>query len=181
MSDSKKNLFDSEMQINSSFSYLASTDSFLFHEEPLEEMFRERSAYLKNSKKSCDTWIQLKPEFLKRNRLVESSGFYKKSVVECLDNAISHHPYPVLISTNKSYLDWLQLRLGYFENINTLEEHTFNIKKSEGSEISEIINTLNGILEIGEIQSKENFQSDGISGIYKQNIQIQKKHEEIRI
>jgi len=81
--------------------YILGSKQFLFNEEPLEEMLRERAEnYIKNQK-NLNFWILPNPTFL---NLPEYENVRKK-LPPNNENIVG------IISTNKSFITWLKLRL----------------------------------------------------------------------
>ena len=91
----------------------------------IEELLRERSSYYVNKNLSNDFWILLNPNFLKNNDILEKfskTNYFKKFNLEKIF-------YVVIVSPNIEFINWIKLRLGYFEN---LDELTYKIFKSDG-------------------------------------------------
>lgn len=80
--------------------FAIATRKFLIEEEPLEEILRERISYYKSSNKPIDFWFVEKEEFFTNPQLQQ---FMTK------DN----QPFAAIVSTNKTFINWIKLRVGY--------------------------------------------------------------------
>ncbi|MEM7648042.1 MAG: MgPME-cyclase complex family protein [Cyanobacteria bacterium P01_A01_bin.70] len=80
--------------------YLLASQKFLLEEEPLEEVLRERRRYYQEHEKVLDFWLVKQPAFL------ESPGFGDVKQ-RCPQPAVA------VISTDKTLITWLKLRLEY--------------------------------------------------------------------
>ncbi|WP_204138382.1 MgPME-cyclase complex family protein [Halomicronema sp. CCY15110] len=80
--------------------YLAASQKFLLEDEPLDEVLRERRRHYQEQEKEIDFWLVKQPAFL------ESEGFGEIK---------SRCPQPAaaVISTDKTVITWLKLRLEY--------------------------------------------------------------------
>lgn len=72
----------------------------LLTSQVLEEILRERSNYYLSRNKIFDFWILISPKFLSTYQATNKSNVYG-----------------VIISSNKDFIEWLKLRLGYFTTI----------------------------------------------------------------
>ena len=96
-----------------------------FKNQVIEELLRERSSYYANKNISNDFWIILNPNFLKNDLFLEKiskTNYLKKFNIEKLF-------FAVIISTNLEFINWIKLRLGYFEDANNNIQKNF---KSDG-------------------------------------------------
>jgi len=78
---------------------LASND-FLFFEEPIEEILRERYQYYKRINLPLDFWLIRSPKFLQTSEM--------KELRNKLDSSKS---YSAIVSTDEIFVRWLKLRL----------------------------------------------------------------------
>jgi len=81
----------------------------------IEELLRERANYYIDKNQLNDFWVLTNPNFLKEKNILKNlknTIYFKKRNTEKIF-------YSVLISTNVEFIKWIQLRIGYFENINT--------------------------------------------------------------
>ena len=117
----------------------------------IEEILREKSSYYMVQNKTPDYWILISPKFLSENNLkekIKNTRFYKnqKSKIIFKSNDSSEIEfYASLVSSDKEFMNWIKLRLGYFEEIDELQ----NEKKSNS------------------------YVSDGICGTYSSTIKIE--------
>lgn len=101
--------------------YIIMSQQDMLQNEALEEILRERANYYFSKSKSLDFWILISPNFLlKIQKKIENSGFYKQKE-KLIKNNNENLFYSVLITSNKEFLGWISLRLGYFENFKNIE------------------------------------------------------------
>ena len=91
---------------------LASQD-FLIHEEPIEEILRERQDYYNSINKKIDFWFILNPQF------TDYAIFYHKQ------NKLPKN-CAAIISLDKQFIQWLKLRIG-FVSIGTFQSSSLFI------------------------------------------------------
>jgi hypothetical protein len=95
----------------------------MLRSEVLEEILRERTNYYFSKKKQIDFWLLISPPFLSSPLLLEKiqkTNFYEQhKELITVDSIYTFSS--VLISTDKEFIKWIKLRLGYFENIMDLE------------------------------------------------------------
>lgn len=99
-----------------------------FENQVFEEILRERANYCFSKNKSVDFWISLQPKFLEEILITSTfleSNFFTRVKTFRKEKKIT---YVCLISPNKEFINWVQLRLGYFENI-FLEKKSLKEKK----------------------------------------------------
>lgn len=75
-----------------------------FKNEVLEELLRERINYYNSKKIKLNFWITL----LSKDQLIKDKN----------DKIF----LAALVSTNKEFINWIKLRLGFFKKINNIEE-----------------------------------------------------------
>ena len=80
--------------------FVAASEKFLTVEEPLEEIFKERTRNYKENNKEIDFWLLKNPSFLKSSKLLDLSA------------KIPNTPAAV-ISTDKKFITFLKLRLEF--------------------------------------------------------------------
>jgi hypothetical protein len=80
--------------------YLVASQKFLFEEEPLEEVFKERIRDYGDKGKAIDFWQLKQPAFL------DSPAFAEIK-------AKTPQPAAAIVSLNESFITWLKLRLEY--------------------------------------------------------------------
>ena len=106
--------------------YILMTQEDLLNSSVMEELLRERSTYYINKNKPIDFWLINRPLFIIENKTkteIEKTNFFKskKHLFSNLLNKNLDFPlnsYSTIVSTSYEYLKWLQLRIGYFEEIN---------------------------------------------------------------
>ncbi len=80
--------------------YLLGSHKFLIEEEPLDEVFRERTRHYQEQEKEIDFWLVQQPVFLEAPALASVKA-------QCPQPAVA------IISTNPQFITWLKLRLEY--------------------------------------------------------------------
>ncbi|AFY76077.1 MAG: DUF2488 family protein [Hydrococcus sp. C42_A2020_068] len=80
--------------------YILASQKFLIEEEPLEEVFRERTRHYQEKKQEIDFWLVKQPAFLEAPEFAEIKA-------KC------PQPAAAIISTNQQFITWLKLRLEY--------------------------------------------------------------------
>lgn len=83
---------------NPKYYFVIASESFLLKEEPLEEVLRERVQNYNNKKKNLNFWIVKNPLFLLAPQFLQ------------IKNDIPKNPVAI-ISTEKTFIIWLKLRL----------------------------------------------------------------------
>ena len=101
--------------------YLIMSQIDMLENQVLEEILRERANYYLSKNKNIDFWLLISPTFLKTNNLlekIEQTNFYKQQKTKISSDTDKNY-YSSIISLDKEFISWLQLRLGYFENVNS--------------------------------------------------------------
>ena len=80
--------------------YVLASKKFLLEEEPLEEVWRERTRDYHEKEKEIDFWLVAQPAFLEAPELASVKG-------KC------PQPAAAIISTNPQFITWLKLRLEF--------------------------------------------------------------------
>lgn len=80
--------------------FIVVSKDFLFHQEPIEEIIRERINHYNALKKEIDFCVTTKLEFLNSDTL----EYVKHNLVK---------PSAAIISLNPRFIDWLKLRIQY--------------------------------------------------------------------
>jgi hypothetical protein len=80
--------------------FLVASEKFLFEEESLDEVFKERVRNYHEREKEIDFWQVRNPAFLEAPELAEIKA-------KC------PQPAGAVVSTNKQFITWLKLRLEY--------------------------------------------------------------------
>ena len=152
--------------------YIVMSQKEMLQNQVLEEIVRERANYYISKKKPLDFWITISPNFLegKEYEKIKETNFYnqqKKDISYKIEKKEENF-YGALISLDAEFINWIKLRLGYFENID--EE----IKK--GTYISDGIH---GVLswkkeeKISPLKSRKNYlHPDIVVKNYKKALEI---------
>jgi len=126
------------------YHYLVMAQKDLLENQCFEEVVREKTGYFSSRKKQRNFWLILSPKFLFSPEIynqLKLSKFYeqKKSIIS--SSLVEKGDFFVsLVSPDKEFVNWIALRLGYFENIDN--NHYLN-----------------------DIKEK-NFSSDGVRGTF---------------
>lgn len=80
--------------------YAVGSQKFLIEEEPLDEVLRERHRHYQEQEREIDFWLIKQPAFLSAPEL---------SAVR----AKCPEPTAAIVSTDKTFITWLKLRLEY--------------------------------------------------------------------
>jgi hypothetical protein len=137
------------MEKQNKYYFIVMSQEELFKNQTIEEILRERNNYYKSKKKINDFWILVSPKFLAepslQKKFRETNYFEKISTLREIE-INPNTTYGCLISSNKEFMEWIKLRLGYFENIQVKE-------KDENSTTEKKRFTSDGIC--GEIECTE--------------------------
>jgi len=100
----------------SEFYYLVLSKFQLIKNNAIEEILRERAHYYFSESQTNNFWIIKCPAFLYENSF--EAKLVKTKFYENNKNLIKKNEYYAIISSDKMFINWLALRIGYFENIN---------------------------------------------------------------
>ena len=137
--------------MNINYHYLVMSQKDFLQNQVIEEILREKSSYYMVQNKVPDYWILISPKFLSENNLkekIKNTRFYKnqKSKIIFKSNDFSEIEfYASLVSSDKEFMNWIKLRLGYFEEIDEFQNEKEN----------------------------SSYISDGICGTYSSNMRIE--------
>jgi hypothetical protein len=99
-------------------------------DQVLEEILREKTSYYLALDRVPDFWILVSPAFIEEQKLgakIRKTKFFQdqknKIVVEWSTGGFKEF-YIALISSDEDYMSWIKLRLGYFEEIETLKDNS---------------------------------------------------------
>lgn len=138
-----------------SYYYLVMTQKDLLENQGIEEILRERATHYSMKKRPRDFWVLVSPKFIYSPLIlkqIENSNFYSQkknllssSLLKNLDF------YAALVSLDKDFINWMQVRLGAFEILgDNQQEKTKNSKfdgvRGEFSQTSLIQNPLSSSL-----------------------------------
>lgn len=109
--------------MNLQYSFLALSQVDFFQNEVLEEVLRERAAYFANhERRPLDFWIVVSPKFLMENKNLISQimmSRYFQQNKETICDSEGNLCLCFVISSNIKFLNWLKLRLGDFDELNS--------------------------------------------------------------
>ena len=132
--------------------YLIMSQKSLLENEVIEEILRERATYYSITNKKTDFWLLISPNFIYSKEILEkirNSQFYIKNKENILSEELKSKNkfefFSSLITTDKDFIRWVQLRIGYFENINEINSFAANNFVSDG---------IYGILEVNNKENK---------------------------
>lgn len=123
-----------------SYYYILMSQKQMFQNDVVEEILRERTDFYITNNKEIDFWIVTSPSlFYKENfqKRLKRTKFYNQSLNEIQDQK-GNNSFAVLITTDRSFANWIQLRLGYFESWDNYKSTKNNNIVSDG--IAELIN-----------------------------------------
>ncbi|NDJ17496.1 MgPME-cyclase complex family protein [Myxacorys almedinensis] len=80
--------------------YVLASQKFMLEDEPTDEVLKERSRHYGEQNKDIDFWLVKQPAFLAAPEMAQI-------------NAECPKPSAAIISTNKTFITWLKLRLEY--------------------------------------------------------------------
>ncbi len=104
------------------FYYLLLSQQELLENQGFEEILRERSTYFFQQKKARNFWLVLSPSFLNDpffSQKFQLTQFFQSTKGLSFSKEKKETKFFVaLISLDKDFINWVGLRLGYFEKIN---------------------------------------------------------------
>ena len=113
--------------MNISYHYLIMSQKDLLQNQVIEEILREKSSYYATQNKIPDYWILISPNFIKDesfNSKIKKTRFFKNQSNKIVFNSKENKEiefYASLVSLDKDFMNWIKLRLGYFEDLNNFE------------------------------------------------------------
>jgi len=113
--------------------YIVMSQQDLLKNQAIEEIIRERNNYYINRNNSLNFWIVMSPSFLESDEIINTikkTNFFHSKYNEVLKNNKFYSA--VIISTDIEYINWLKLRLGYFENLFNQQESNNYSFRSDG-------------------------------------------------
>ena len=104
------------------YSYLLFSQQDFLENLTLEELLRERANFYHSRKLIKDFWVVTAPEFLRQlpSQVVAeiSQTTYAKQQFPFLkESERDKAPYIAILSTNREFITWIQLRFGAFDSI----------------------------------------------------------------
>ena len=113
--------------MNIKYHYLIMSQKDLLQNQVIEEILREKSSYYAAQNKTPDYWILISPNFINQKGLnikLRKTKFFEnqseKIVLNLRENKSAEF-YASLVSLDKEFMNWVKLRLGYFEEIDSFE------------------------------------------------------------
>ena len=122
--------------------YLLFSQKNFLQNQVIEELIRERSNYYITENKSTDYWILNSPEFINNSELKEKiklSSFYRAKQNEIVKN--NEEYFSSILTFDKEFFVWMQLRLGDFEDINLIDDNTLKDSRVDGIKGEFILDT----------------------------------------
>jgi hypothetical protein len=134
--------------------YLLMAQKDFFENQIIEEILRERAHSYSLQKKKNDFWILVSPDFIQQKNILESieqTNFYQHADTgtnsggdQEAGGELKLNYYVAIISLNKDFIKWIELRFGYFENIENLNsKKTLNYKSNGILGSFELISNIN--------------------------------------
>ena len=111
----------------------------------IEEILRERTNYNCQQKKQRDFWILVSPSFLLNNELNNKIKISNYVISQTVENGEQNAKYIVIISYKLEFINWIKLRLGSFESLNTITIENNDQKRFRSNGIFGIIENINEI------------------------------------
>ena len=109
------------------YHYLIMSQKSLLENQVIEEILRERSTYYTLTNKKTDFWLLISPTFAYSKEIIlkiRNSNFYQKNKDSILSKELNNKKnfefFAALVTTDKDFLKWMKLRIGYFEDINEI-------------------------------------------------------------
>lgn len=119
--------------------YLVMAQKDFLENQCLEEIFRERTTYFLSRKKPRNFWLTFSPDFLfdvSFFQKLKKTQFYKQKKdlfsTTLFNNTFQSNFFVSVVSSEKEFIDWLQLRLGYFENLSVSSSNSDSTFVSDG-------------------------------------------------
>jgi hypothetical protein len=88
------------LTVMETYYFVLASQKFLTDDEPLDEVLKERTRHYQEQEKETDFWLVCQPAFLDAPELAAVKA-------QC------PQPAAAVISTNKSFITWLKLRLEF--------------------------------------------------------------------
>jgi hypothetical protein len=120
----------------------------LLENQVFEEILRERSTYFFQQKKPRNFWIVLSPFLLSQSSWVNKYRETQFFQTNHLDNDF----FLSIVSSDKDFINWLGLRLGYFESLENNIQQTKKDYVSNGIKASFVEEKKTPLLE-GHVNS----------------------------
>ncbi len=115
--------------------YILMSQKDFLENQVIEEILRERANHYFLQKKMKDFWIVLSPKFIKGeefSKKLKLSSYYQKEKKKIVHLSDDNDFFIGLISFNKEFIKWIELRFGYFENLEEKDEKELKDYTSNG-------------------------------------------------
>lgn len=112
-------------QLNPTYYYLLLSQIDFFENQVIEEILRERATFYDLQNRIRDFWLVLQPSFLIDSQLEEKikrTCFYNSHIKKPENNEQNGMYFVSLISMDKNFLKWIELRIGHFEDLGSFEK-----------------------------------------------------------
>ena len=114
--------------MNINYHYLIMSQKDLLQNQVIEEILREKSSYYAAQSKTPDFWILISPDFLQEESLrkeLKETKFFKNQYSKIVSKSNKNKDlefYAALVSLDEEFMNWVKLRLGYFEELSKPKE-----------------------------------------------------------
>jgi hypothetical protein len=138
--------------------YIIMSQKDVIQNQVLEEILRERASYYNAKEQEQDFWIITNPTLLFRNKdysQIMKTKFYKQQISKIKYKSrttnFEKDFLGAIVSTNMKFIEWLRLRLGYFEDSTTLSDNRQASYVSDG-----VFGTVNSSYYFYNLQNEKN-------------------------
>ena len=150
------------------YHYILMSQKEFLENQAIEEILRER-AYSYGTQKKKDFWILIQPDFLNDSSFreaIQSTNFYQQQKKDFQEQFSKKDYFVALISVNKEFIKWFELRIGYFENLENKETFKFTSNGISGKFLATSSSKKSPILK----DSKQSVHPDVLVKKYKQSL-----------
>ena len=109
--------------MNINYHYLIMSQKDLLQNQVIEEILREKSSYYLAQGKIPDYWILISPNFINEPSIdlkLRKTKFFQnqeQKIVVKSNQKSNLEFYAALVSLDEEFMNWVKLRLGYFEDL----------------------------------------------------------------
>jgi len=166
------------------FYFLVMSQKEMLKNQVIEEILRERANFYLTKSRPLDFWLTLSPNFIYTDEIFDKiclTHFFKNNFEELIDeyDQPKQDYLSAIVSTDKEFIKWLELRIGFFENLDyspTIQDKETFFEINNQSFTSDGVK---GVLVISEIQhNRQLFPLSELKIFVDPNILI-KKYEKI--
>ena len=162
--------------MNTHYYFILMSQKDFLENQVIEEVLRERANYYVAKNKLKNFWIINSPNFVNlpdiKTKII-NSNFYKqknKQIITKLNNKV-YEFYTALITSDYEFIKWVQLRIGYFEDISSISSSSPYSYVSDGIFGKFELNNLN--IEFSPFKNSSNqIHPDILTDRYKRSIEI---------